>query len=131
MARWWVTIAMMGCGVPHELLGGQEGEPIAPPAEVPAPNDDDFAADPQPPPDQDGDGIVDCLDVVHCEGEGWCAEYGAQTAPDLEATCKGSWGEGPCDRAGIVSTCALGVDPCTQVFVYDGELVCEELAAVE
>lgn len=136
MSRWWIAIALMGCGAPSSLLGGQEGEPLAPPPDfAPAPNDDDFTADPgsepEPPPDSDGDGLPDCEIGGHCKGDGWCAEYSVATVPDLEAVCPDSFGEGPCPIDGLEDFCSLGLDPCSRVVVYDADLVCEDLAAGE
>ncbi|MCA9566272.1 MAG: hypothetical protein KC656_00440 [Myxococcales bacterium] len=109
----FLLLGLLACDAstgPH--LGGQEGEPVAqPPDEVPD-------APPPPAPDPGVDNEGDCRVVAHCEGDGWCADYSEATRPDLEATCPGAWGEGPCDTEGAVGTCAWGSDLCTVVWLW-------------
>lgn len=121
--RTWLLFALAACSVDPDPLGGQEGEPYDPPPSAPAP---------QAPPAEPGidadNGMGTCTVAAHCLGEGWCVEYSADTAPDLEATCPGHWAEGPCDTTDAIGTCPWGSDLCTVIWIYDVAVdgVCED-----
>lgn len=123
-----LPLLLVACGLSTDpLLGGQEGEPLATSVEyydvVTAPDHPPDPAAPAPPAEPDPGA---CQVVAHCMGDTWCAEYSHGTVPDLEAECADYWSEGPCPSADAWSTCPLGQDRCTVIWLYtNDDSVCQ------
>ena len=116
-----LLVLLAGCALP-DGLGGQEGEPIAPPTGGLPPGAEPNA--PPPADELDADGAMEnCLVAESCAGDGWCADYSADTAPpDPQAQCEGvggTWSEAPCEIEQNVGFCTDDEsDPCTIVWLY-------------
>lgn len=112
MLRLLPLVLLFGCDGTAQILGGQEGEPVALP--------------PQPELQDLEDGFnVECGPTIRCEGPGWCADYAGSVAPaDLELQCAEAGGQvfsGGCteqpdfeDAVGFCSDL-----PCASVWLFD------------